>query len=202
MQTFRYFVCLAAIALLGFTPASAWSQDSPGRFEAGGSFNATHLGPEAFGPGAEGDVNFGQHIALDSAYSWYHTLHTTTALFGAKVGTRTQHFGFFGKARPGLISIGDTLRDITFIFGPDGSITPSFRRARENEKALDLGGVFEYYPSRHWALRWDAGDLMIFQEAGPTFNVVGNVPPGFVINSFPGHTTHNFLFSTALHYRF
>ncbi|MGE5321627.1 MAG: hypothetical protein ACM3SW_02110 [Actinomycetota bacterium] len=165
------------------------------------------VGAEAFGPGAEGDVNFGRHIAFDAAYSWSPTptpQHVMTALFGVKAGTRTQRFGFFAKVRPGLISFGNSLRQVTEIFGPGGGLsTASFRLARENQKALDLGGVLEYYPARHWALRWDAGDLMEFGEQGVLFTAVGNVPPGFIFfPPLPGRTTHNFMFSTAVHYRF
>jgi hypothetical protein len=207
----KHLVRLAVIVLLGFTvitlaPTTAWSQDLPTRFEVGAGFTATHVGLEAFGPTAAGDVNFGRHVAFDAVYSWLPTptpQHMMTALFGAKVGTRTQRFGFFGKVRPGLISFGDSVREVNIVFNPDGTVASSFRTARQNEKALDLGGVFEYYPARHWALRWDAGDLMVFNEAPLQITVSGNVPPDFIISPpFSGQTTHNFLFSTALHYRF
>jgi hypothetical protein len=214
MQTSRscaQLVRLTVTAILGFllmtlAPAAAWSQGSPTRFEVGAGFTATHVGLEAFGPSAQGDVNFGRHVAFDAVYSWLPTptpQHMMTALFGAKVGTRTQHFGFFGKVRPGLISFGDSVRQANIIFNPDGTVSSSFRTARQNEKALDLGGVFEYYPARHWALRWDAGDLMVFNEAPLQITVSGNVPPDFITSPpSPGQTTHNFLFSTAIQYRF
>jgi hypothetical protein len=213
MQTIRSWaqlVRLTVTVILGFifitlTPTASWSQDSPMRFELGAGFTATHVGLEAFGPGAEGDVNFGRHVAFDAVYSWLPTptpQHMMTALFGAKAGTRTQHFGFFGKVRPGLISFGDSVRQANIAFNPDGTVTSSFRTARQNEKALDLGGVFEYYPARHWALRWDAGDLMVFNESPLQITVSGNVPPDFITAPLPGLTTHNFLFSTAIHYRF
>jgi hypothetical protein len=199
-------IVVLGFALVTFAPIAAWSQDSPTRFEVGAGFTATHVGLEAFGPSAEGDVNFGRHVAFDAAYSWLPTptpQHMMTALFGAKVGTRTQHFGFFGKVRPGLISFGDSVRQVDVIFNPDGTVSSSFRNARQNEKALDLGGVFEYYPARHWALRWDAGDLMVFNEAPLQITVSGNVPPDFItFPPFAGQTTHNFLFTTSLHYRF
>jgi hypothetical protein len=207
----RQLTRLALIVVLGFTlltvagPA-AWSQDSPTRFEVGAGFTATHVGLEAFGPSVEGAVNFGRHIAFDAAYSWLPTptpQHMMTALFGAKVGTRTHHFGFFGKVRPGLISLGDSVREVSVFFNPDGTVSSSFRTARQNEKALDLGGVFEYYPARHWALRWDAGDLMVFNEPPLHIIVCGGVPPNFItFPPSPGQTTHNFLFTTAVHYRF
>lgn len=200
-------IAILGLSLITVAPGVASAQDSPPRFEAGGSFTAMRVGPEVFGPGAEGDVNFGRHIAFDAAYSWSPTptpQHVMTALFGVKAGTRMQRFGFFGKVRPGLISFGNSVREVTEIFGSGGVLpTANLRLARLNQKALDLGGVLEYYPARHWALRWDAGDLMVFGEQGVLFTAVGNVPPGFVFfPPAPGRTTHNFMFSTAVHYRF
>ena len=183
---------------------AAKAQDSPGRFEAGGNLTVlkTSVGAN-FGPGLEGDFNFGRHFALDAALSWMpadRPGHLTQGLFGAKVGTRTQHFGFFGKIRPGFVSIGDTFRQETLVF--TGALAmPSVRFARLTERAVDLGGVFEYYPARHWALRYDLGDTVIFEEE-PTFTLI-NAP--FALNgprTIPNHTRNRFQFSTGLHYRF
>ena len=171
----------------------------------GGNFTAVRLGVGQFGPGIEGDFNFGRHFALDGAYSWLPTgsTHAMTGLFGAKVGTRTQHFGFFGKVRPGFISFGNTLRAETINFAP-GPTLPivSFRFGRLTERALDLGGVMEYYPARHWALRWDMGDTLLFRERGtPSITIIGLpiVPPSL---PFSSGITSNFQFSTGVHYRF
>ncbi|HEY2496478.1 MAG TPA: outer membrane beta-barrel protein [Candidatus Angelobacter sp.] len=185
------------------------AQDSPGRFEVGGGFTAAHtLNTENFGPAVEGDINFGRHLALDGAYSWLPgtSEHVMTGFFGAKAGVRTEHFGIFAKVRPGFISFGREVREINIIFGPGlTDISSSFRVGRQTERALDLGGVMEYYPARHWALRWDFGDMLVFQEPGPTENVtvIGNGLPGFI--SFPptpSQTSNNFQFSTGVHYRF
>jgi hypothetical protein len=196
---------IAILALLTLGPTAAWSQDAPARFELGGNFTASHVSLETFGPGVDGSVNFGRHIAFDAGYSWLPTptpQHIMTAFFGAKAGMRTEHFGFFGKVRPGLISFGDAVRSVTIDFGPNG-ISSVFRQARQTEKALDLGGVLEYYPARHWALRWDAGDMVVFGEPGLTSNLVGTVPPNFVNPPpEPAQTTNNFLFSTGVRYRF
>jgi hypothetical protein len=200
-------VCLlfraVAVFLVVFTSFSTpvLAQDSPGRFEVGGNFTAVRLGIGEFGPGIEGDVNFGRHFALDGAYSWLPTssTHVMTGLFGAKVGTRTQRFGFFGKVRPGFISLGNTLRAETIILVP-GLPAVSTRFGRLTERALDLGGVMEYYPAWHWALRWDAGDTLVFREQGPTITIIGlPIPTSFPA---PSGITSNFQFSTGVHYRF
>src|SRR5579864_475626 len=189
----------------GATPVLA--QDSPGRFELGGNFTALHTNSVAqIGPGLEGDVNFGRHLALDSAFVWLPQsnlrTHAFMGLFGAKVGTRTQHFGFFGKVRPGFASFSHVLRDETISFpgvGPGFNISTRF--ATLTERTLDLGGVMEYYPARHWAFRWDFGDTLFFQEPGPHVVFI-NVPIPLTLLSSPGGTTNNFQFSTGVHYRF
>jgi hypothetical protein len=200
-----FLFILAACLLL--SPTFIWAQDSPGRFELGGNFTAVHFGfSTEIGPGVEGDVNFGRHFAFDAAYNWVPSgpVHIMTGFFGAKVGTRTKHFGFFGKVRPGFISLGSEEREATEVFDSSGSISLALRFARLNERALDLGGVVEYYPASHWALRWDLGDLMQFHEAGPTITQINLDTPGAVTitQTQPGGTFNHFQFSTGIHYRF
>lgn len=203
-----FFTPTAGLAIVWvlFFSVSALAQDSPGRFEVGGNFTAQRFGRGGFfGPGVDGDLNFGRHIALDGSYSWLPTspTHLMTGLFGAKVGTRTEHFGFFGKVRPGFVSFGNVERSATEIIGPGPGISLSQRFARQTEKALDFGGVLEYYPSRHWALRWDVGDLVAFQEPSPTVTIIINgVPSTRTFSVFPPGTLHNFQFNSGIHYRF
>src|ERR1041385_2577210 len=62
------FLPMMACLTLGTVLASA--QDSPGRFEIGGNFTTTHshVGDyQGYGAGVEGDINFGQHFALDNS---------------------------------------------------------------------------------------------------------------------------------------
>jgi hypothetical protein len=194
-----------AVFIVVFTslPTPVFAQDSPGRFEVGGNFTAVRFGAGEFGPGIEGDLNFGRHFALDGAYSWLPTIstHVMTGLFGAKVGTRTQHFGFFGKVRPGFISIGNTLRAETIILVPTALPATTNRFGRLTERALDLGGVMEYYPARHWALRWDAGNTLLFREPGTKITIIG-LPIAVDPLRIPSGITNNFQFSTGVHYRF
>ncbi len=202
----RFFTPAACVAIVWvlFFSVHALGQDTPGRFEVGGNFTALRFGSGGFlGPGVDGDLNFGRHIALDGTYSWLpsNPLHVMTGLFGAKVGTRTEHFGFFGKARPGFISFGNVERSATEIIGPGLFLSQRF--ARQTEKALDFGGVMEYYPARHWALRWDVGDLVVFQEPSPILTIIINgVPSTRTFGGFPPGTLNSFQFSTGIHYRF
>ena len=80
------FMCstikLLFVGLL-ISATAALAQDSPGRFEIGGSLNTLRAGDPGgflpaggnFGPQLEGDFNFGRHVALDVAYSCYPTIH-------------------------------------------------------------------------------------------------------------------------------
>jgi len=202
------------ISFIVFISALAAAQDSPGRFEAGTAFSTLHMpGIAALGPALEGDVNFGRHFALDGAASWFPNSargkSAATGFFGAKAGMRTQRFGFFGKARPGFMTFDNAFRGETVILTPApngmGSVSSisSFRFGRLTQRALDLGGVAEYYPARHWAFRWDLGDMLLFQDKGPTITFIGVGTPSFpiLIERSSGITQH-FQFSTGIHYRF
>jgi hypothetical protein len=194
-----------ALGCLLFLSTLAWTQDSPGRFEAGGSFSAIRLGGGQFGPGADAGFNITRHIALDGSFSWLPTIPAQgtviTGLFGVKAGVRNQRFGYFAKVRPGFIMFGRELRDETVFFDPATGLNPVARTGRQTEKALDYGGVMEFYPAHHWTLRWDAGDTVLFRERGPTITLVNN---GIATQIFtnPPRTTHQFQFSTGIRYRF
>ena len=210
----RLLTSTASIVIISvlFLSTLAAAQDSPGRFEAGAAFSTLHMsGFAPLGPALEGDINFGRYIALDGAFSWFPNStrgrSTATGFFGAKAGKRMERFGLFGKVRPGFLTFDNAFRGETVLFtpapAPVGSIGTllSLRSGRFTQRALDLGGVAEYYPARHWILRWDMGDMLLFQEKGPTFTFLGPSPiPSFTASS-PG-TTNHFQFSTGIHYRF
>lgn len=211
----RSFISTASVVIISILLLSVFAaaQDSPGRFEAGAAFSSLHMsGIAALGPAAEGDINFGRHIALDGAFSWLPNSgrqSAATGFFGVKAGTRTQRFGFFGKARPGFLTFDNSLRGITEILtpGPNGvgfiTTVSSFRVGRLTQRALDLGGVAEYYPARHWAFRWDMGDMLLFQDKGPTITFIGVGTPALpqIIERSSSLTQH-FQVSTGIHYRF
>ena len=75
-------------------------------------------------------------------------------LFGLKGGVRRNHFGIFGKVRPGFHSYSEALSSVsgTGVLGYD----------RSTNFVLDLGGIVEFYPSQHGTLRLEAGDTHIY----------------------------------------
>lgn len=79
-------------------------------------------------------------------------------LVGLKGGVRRNHFGFFGKVRPGFNSYSQALSGINT--APDGTTTYSY--ARSTNFVLDLGGIVEFYPSEKGTLRLEAGDTHLF----------------------------------------
>jgi hypothetical protein len=183
------------------SPALASAQDSTVyRFEAGANLTAirnTNVSGTV-GPGVEGDINFGRHFAIDGSFNWLPSSfsQTVNSFIGVKAGIRREHFGFFGKARPGFFSAANEFRGSSFNVDT-GQATARFGRL--TERALDVGGVMEYYPSQHWLMRWDVGDTLVFEEPS-RFIVIGmNAPPNV---SVIGGTTNHLQFSTALHYRF
>ena len=76
------------------------------------------------------------------------------ALFGAKAGLRKKKVGVFGKLRPGLMRF----ENVTQCPGADHTSCGEFPK---KEFALDMGGVVEFYPSRHTMVRVDIGDTII-----------------------------------------
>jgi hypothetical protein len=83
-------------------------------------------------------------------------------LFGVKAGMRKNRFGVFGKFRPGFESSGGAqVPRFPNGNGPDPQNPFGFERIRATQFALDVGGVFEYYPSRRTVLRFDAGDTIV-----------------------------------------
>ena len=119
----------------------------------------------------------------------------TQGLFGVKAGKRFGKFGIFGKARPGF------MRYSQIPNCPEGDVSRCTQGAR-TEFALDLGGVFEYYPTSRFVLRFDVGDTLVRHRELTRANF-GNLPP---TPNFPlqigGGTTHNAQYSIAFGVRF
>jgi hypothetical protein len=208
MQLKHMKMLLGTTLLFLLCSTIGFAQDAPGKFEIGANLTAIRnfgLSSEV-GLGAEGDFNFNRHFALDGALDWLPSNSfegkTLEGLFGVKAGQRFNHFGLFGKVRPGFITIDNQLRGGVINLSNPASLSDRFGRLTQS--ALDLGGVAEYYPAKHWAFRWDIGDTLLFEEHQPTFTVIA--PPGFpplvVAPPTPGHTINQFQFSMGVHYRF
>jgi len=116
-------------------------------------------------------------------------------LFGVKAGKRWDKFGIFAKARPGFMRF-------TNVPNCPGGNVEDCREGGKTEFALDLGGVVEYYPTRRFVLRFDAGDTII--RYGKLSRAVTAAFPVDAI--FPakvgGGVTHNAQYSVGFGVRF
>jgi hypothetical protein len=127
----------------------------------------------------------------------------TQGQFGIKAGHRFERFGFFGKARPGFVTYGSSLKQIgtaPFSLGDIHFLTGVFEVGRRTFFSADVGGVFEVYPSRRWLLRFDAGDTIIHYGKRSGFFSSVNFPLPLTV--VPPETKHNFQFSTGVAFRF
>lgn len=104
----------------------------------------------------------------------------TQVLFGAKYGIRKKKFGVFGKVRPGFIHFNafPYITDIFKIYLPSGELKDMLIISTEKPATffnVDVGGVFEYYPTKRTIVRFDMGDTIIRynrqepKEFNPTF---------------------------------
>jgi len=117
----------------------------------------------------------------------------TQILVGVKYGIRRKHFGVFAKARPGLIHFtAFESIDAKFVaHGPNGEIVDILLLLTEKPATffnMDIGGVFEYYPTKRTIIRFDMGDTIIRyngqrpKDINPTFirhNLQGSIGFGF-----------------------
>jgi outer membrane protein with beta-barrel domain len=161
-----FFFVLAAAALLLMVPTeNAQAQSETPKVEVGAHYTLLRFrdfditdngvgGRITFNLsdniGLEGELNyFGQKRSSESPLTTFPLFvdsSRTQGLFGAKTGIRSEKAGIFGKFRPGFVR-----------FGESGVIPgQSF-----TQFALDIGGVFELYPTRHVALRFDIGDTVV-----------------------------------------
>jgi hypothetical protein len=213
MKTMRY-ATLAFAMVIGLAAADSASAQTGGsqtggsRFEVGGQFSALRLSDlKSTNPGiggrfayeftdwmaAEAEMNFFPHEDFTMVgVATRQDLRVTTlrrrgeAFFGAKIGKRTQRFGVFAKVRPGFTRLSDQGMQC---LGVSCAAVSLVRQEYRTEFAMDLGGVFEFYPTSRLVARVDLGDTMIHHR--------GIVLP-YVTNS----TSHNFTPRFGFGFRF
>lgn len=120
----------------------------------------------------------------------------TQFLAGVKYGYRGRRFGVFGKVRPGFIRF-NAFPSIIFQFvvpSPGGGQPKDILIGVSEKPAtffnVDIGGVFEYYPTKRTVIRFDAGDTIIrFHGQDPK-----------AIN--PSFTRHNLQMNLGFGFRF
>ena len=147
----------------------------PGKWEFGPLFSAMMLSREGLADNVRTEPGFGGYLS----YRFYGVLYLDgdllyfprrpdvsgphdggtilQGLFGLKGGIRRNHFGFFGKVRPGFNSYSDALTSIS-----SNGESPTYAYGRSNNFVLDLGGIVEFYPRERNTLRIEIGDTHLY----------------------------------------
>ena len=123
-----------------------------------------------------------------------------------KAGKRFEKFGVFGKARPGFVRF----KRGNYVFGSGGCPTvfppplACLQPVARTNFAVDLGGVIEFYPTKHTIIRFDAGDTIVRVPVQNLALFFPPPPPAFLFVVFPESTQirHNFQGSVGFGFRF
>lgn len=207
------------IALLGVllmqSQAQSQSTEVP-KYEVAAEF--TTFEREAFqtrtepGAGVRFTYNLNRMISLETAGYFFprqciecrNNGNMTEVVGGVKIGKRFEHWGIFGKARPGVASF--SRGKFNVVPNPSNPGFPfEFLPARLNAFATDIGGVVEFYPSKHIVTRFDAGDTIIHYGRRPveviTFDSTTSTF-SLVPFTLPARTANNFQFMASVGFRF
>lgn len=165
-------------------------------------------------PGFGGRIGYraGNHVTVEAEVNFFprdrffEDGRKVQGLFGAKVGTRWEKIGVFGKARPGFLYLAKGnfeprpgVACIT-IFPPP---VTCFEAKGKTGLALDAGGVLELYPSPRTIVRFDLGDTIVhLSERNVAVSIAPPFIPGGVIIRRPAETTHNVQASVGFGFRF
>ncbi len=153
------------------------------------------------GLGGRFAYNFTDNIAVDAEGSFFPETHfgneefgqKTQGFIGMKAGVRKKRIVAFAKARPGVMWFGEFPSRGTCTRTTFGS---SCSVSHEKDFALDLGGIFEFYPAERVIIRADVGDTIIrFPQR--SFGLFNN-NSSFI----PAETKHNFQVSVGFGWRF
>jgi hypothetical protein len=175
---------LLLIVLANLMPDRVASAQSTGRFEAGGQVSALRiqdLGATPAGFGGHFSYEILDWLSVESEFNLFpHETFTidlpappgrrdlrlfyrrqrSEAVFGPKLGMRTEHFGLFAKVRPGFVRLSDQGVDCVEPFDC-AAVSLAQPVDHRTDVAVDLGGVLEFYPSARTVARVDIGDTVI-----------------------------------------
>jgi len=160
-------VILALIVLLaGGREGRAQQADS--QVDVGAHYSSLVLGDPGqarSGVGGWFAYRFVRAIALDANVSVFPSENgeggrVSQALIGASLGWRGERIGVFGKVRPGWVHFSDRFIApgvvcIAIFPTPEGCLVDA------TNLAIDVGGVFNFYPTRSTVLRVDVGDTAL-----------------------------------------
>jgi len=178
----------------------------PSKWEFGPLFSTMFIAREGPTDGVRTEPGFGGY----ASYRFYHVFYFDSdllyfprgsnssgphdggeileGLFGLKGGIRRNHFGIFGKVRPGFNSYSDALSAV--------SSTGQESFSRSTNFVLDLGGIVEFYPAEHGTLRLEAGDTHIY------FNTRDVNFGGTIVPASGGKLQHTIQFIVGYGWRF
>jgi hypothetical protein len=164
-------------------------------------FPTTGTGSDAMsGVGGRLGYNFHKHVALDAEVNFFPESHLGNeesgqkmqGFIGVKAGVRQKKVGIFAKARPGVMWFGEFSSRGSCSSTAFGSVCGV---AHEKDFAMDVGGVFEYYPTDRLIMRADIGDTIIRYQERQTR--VGSLPV-----LVPAATKNNLQISLGIGWRF
>jgi hypothetical protein len=152
------------------------------------------------GVGGRFGYNFHKYVALDAEVNFFPESHLANEEFGQKMqgfigvkaGVRNDKVGVFAKARPGVMWFGEFSSRGGCSSTAFGSVCGV---SHEKDFAMDLGGVFEYYPTDRLIVRADVGDTIIRYQERQTR--IGSLPV-----LVPAATKNNLQISLGIGWRF
>lgn len=210
------FVSAVVVLLLAQSYAFSQTQEVP-KFEVAAEFTTferDNFSGQRTEPGLGGrfTYNLNKIFSVEAAgyffpkrcFDCVNNGRMTEVLGGVKVGKRFEKWGIFAKARPGVVSFSEG--DFDIIAAGAGAMVPfDLKTVRVNAFATDIGGVLEFYPSKHIVTRIDAGDTILhFGRSVRTRFAFDPLTNNFVLVPFnrPSRTTHHFQFMTSVGFRF
>jgi hypothetical protein len=178
-------------------PASGFGGDEGASAEAGGGLRFGVNATENLAFEVEGNFYPRRRFGGSTAVGGY----PSQAQAGVKYGRRFDRFGVFGKARPGIVHF-SSVREVsgyeTFTFGSETFFLPDFRQTDKTYFSMDVGGVFEFYPTSRILTRFDVGDTMIRYPDRDNPSSFTTTPP----LRLPAELRHNLQVTAGIGFRF
>ena len=164
----RLFTGIFLVLLPTVCTVSALAQENNPKYEIGilfSALNVTEKSDKDSGIGVRFTYNLTDYLGVEAETSSFARSregggnNEVQGLFGVRAGIRKERYGVFAKVRPGVTRF--------YLLG----ITPGTNTFGQGHDrfSVDIGGVFEYYPSRRTALRVDVGDTIVNFKQGDFF---------------------------------